>query len=237
MERWDELHRASRLIRPYGIEFASMPTGEFQMRSINCGSDEKPVHRVVIGKSFQLWKYEITKGQWKAVMGNNPSFFASDDTMPVESLTWNSAQQYIDKLNLLNDGYQYRLPSEAEWEYSCRAGTTGDYAGNLDEMAWYDANSGGTTHPVGTKKPNAWELYDMHGNAAEWVQDWYGSNYYSSSPLTDPQGPSSGTERTGRSGIAIIPAYYSRSAMRGHAKPDDQNSSFGTGLRVLRTSK
>ena len=124
-------------------------------------SDERPQHRVTV-PGFSMGKYEITQAQWKAVMGTNPSYFKGDN-LPVENVSWNDAKEFCSKLSQMT-GKQYRLPTEAEWEYACRAGTTGPYAGNLDAMAWYSNNAGFKTHPVGQKRPNAFGLYDMHGN-------------------------------------------------------------------------
>ena len=149
------------------------------MGSTNGEADEKPVHQVMIKYSFYMGKYEVTQAQWQAVMGDNPSHFTDcGSNCPVEQVSWNDAQKFIQRLNQMNDGYTYRLPSEAEWEYACRAGTTGDYAGNLNEMAWYSENSGRRTHAVGQKQLNAWGLADMHGNVWEWCQDWYHETYY-----------------------------------------------------------
>src|SRR5205085_9149218 len=120
----------------------------FMMGSETGDADEKPVHQVTIREGFYMGKYEVTQAQWKQVMGNNPSYFNNCDQCPVEMVSWNDAQEFIKKLNAMNDGYVYRLPSEAEWEYAARAGTTGDYAGDLDAMAWYLNNSGNKTHPV-----------------------------------------------------------------------------------------
>jgi hypothetical protein len=223
------------IVGPYNIAFMSISAGEFQMGSNNGLADEKPVHRVILSKSFQLGKYEITQGQWKAVMGGNPSSFTEDDSLPVEQVSWSDVQQFAAKLNALNDGYQYRLPTEAEWEYACRAGTTGDYAGNLDELAWYSSNSGNKTHAVGTKKPNAWGLYDMHGNVVEWIEDWYSDQYYAVSPLTDPPGPSSGLGRVLRGGGWSDSAANSRSAFRDYSSPGGVNSNRG--FRLLRTAQ
>src|SRR5437667_5221339 len=114
-----------------------------------------------------MGKYEVTQAQWESVMERNPSRFRGADR-PVEQVSWNDVQQFLQKLNARGDGYRYRLPAEAEWEYAARAGTSGPYAGNLDAMAWYEQNSGKQTHPVGQKQPNAWGLYDMHGNVWEW---------------------------------------------------------------------
>src|SRR6185295_12837821 len=129
------------------------------------------VHKVRITRQFEIGKYEVTQEQWQAVMGDNPSNFKGAN-LPVEKVSWNDAQDFLLKLNA-RDGYTYRLPTEAEWEYACRAGSMGDFAGELDDVAWYDKNSGSKTHPVGQKRPNVWGLYDMHGNVSEWCSDWY----------------------------------------------------------------
>jgi formylglycine-generating enzyme required for sulfatase activity len=195
--------------------FVRIEPGEFMMgsESGDADADEKPVHRVRISRPFEMGKYEVTQAQWEAVTGSNPSYFKGAD-LPVERVSWDDAQQFIQKLNAQNDGHIYRLPTEAEWEYACRAGSTGDYAGNLDAMGWYDKNSGHKTNPVGQKQPNAWGLYDMHGNVWEWCQDWYGENYYAQSPGADPQGPASGSGRVTRGGGWIGPAAHCRSAFR-----------------------
>ena len=163
-----------------------------------CNADEKPSHRVRITKAFEIGKYEVTQAQWQAVMGTNPSVMRGEDR-PVESITKGEAQDFLNKLNARNDGYRYRLPTEAEWEYAARAGSTGPFAGKLDEIAWYAGNSEDETHPVGKKKPNAWGIYDTQGNVREWVQDFYSANYYSVSPAEDPTGPAAGA-RGGRGG-------------------------------------
>jgi formylglycine-generating enzyme required for sulfatase activity len=164
-------------------------------------------------------------------MGSNPSYFKGPD-LPVETVSWDDARAFIAKLNAKNDGYRYRLPTEAEWEYAARAGTTGPYAGNLDAMAWYDKNSSNKTHLVATKAANAWGLYDMHGNVWEWVQDWYGD--YSTSAVTDPVGPSSGSDRVLRGGSWYYKSRGCRSADRGTLSPDIRYDILG--LRLLRTS-
>ncbi len=186
------------------LEFVPIPAGEFVMGcspgDTECRSWESPRHSVRITKSFEMGRYEVTQAQWEAVMGNNPARFKGA-TLPAEQVTWNDIQQFLARLNGRNDGYRYRLPSEAEWEYAARAGTTDKYAGGvLDEIAWYLANSGLKTHPVGEKKPNAWGLYDMLGNVYEWCQDWNSTDYYSVSPGVDPTGPSSGGYKTLRGG-------------------------------------
>src|SRR5436853_938462 len=124
--------------------FLLVPSGEFMMGG-NKYPDERPVHQVRISKAFEIGKYQVTQALWEAVMHGNPSRFKGAN-LPVETVSWDDAQEFIKKLNAGNDDYDYRLPTEAEWEYACRAGTIGDYAGNLDEMGWYDENSGGRTH-------------------------------------------------------------------------------------------
>jgi formylglycine-generating enzyme required for sulfatase activity len=196
--------------------FVQIPPGEVVMGSESGLDGEKPVHKVRITKPFEIGKYEVTQEQWQAVMGNTPSHFKGAD-MPVEMVSWNEFQDFLIKLNTKrDDGYIYRLPTEAEWEYACRAGSTGDYAGGLDEMAWYDKNSGGKSHPVGQKKANAWGLHDMHGNVSEWCSDWYLEFYYRESPRVDPTGPISSpyNYRLYRGGDWNSPAENVRSASR-----------------------
>jgi formylglycine-generating enzyme required for sulfatase activity len=178
------------------LDLVLIRPGTFLMGSEKGFDDEKPVHEVTISQPFYLGKYEVTQAQWKAVMGSNPSGFKGA-TLPVEQVSWEDCQEFIEKLNSKGIG-TFRLPTEAEWEYACRAGTTGDYAGNLDEMAWYETNSGKTTHPVGTKKANPWGLYDMHGNVWEWCQDWYGD--YPTGAVQDPAGAAGGSARVNRGG-------------------------------------
>lgn len=166
---------------PYtGIEFVLISAGEFMMGS-NESSLEKPVHKVKIKNFFYMSKYMVTQKQWKKVMKNNPSLFKSEDR-PVETVSWNDVQEFIDKLNLMELTDEYRLPSEAEWEYACKAGTQtrysfGDDKSKINEYAWYNENSGYETHPVGQKKPNLWGLYDMHGLVCELVQDKWHDNF------------------------------------------------------------
>jgi formylglycine-generating enzyme required for sulfatase activity len=178
-----------------GMEFVQVNPGEFMMGcsvgDIDCNADERPIHHVKITKLFQIGKFEVTQAQWTGVMGSNPSTMKGDDR-PVETVNKDEAHQFLSKLNAQNDGYRYRLPSEAEWEYAARAGSATPYTGRLDEVGWFDGNSGDETHPVGQKKPNAWGLYDMEGNVKEWVEDNYSQNYYSNTPETDPTGPQGG---------------------------------------------
>ena len=171
-----------------GIEFVKIAPGEFTMGCSAgdnaCTTDEQPAHRVQITTPFEIGKYEVTQAQWQAVMGSNPSTVKGDDH-PVETVSKNDAHEFLAKLNGRNDGYKYRLPSEAEWEYAARAGTAVEPK-SLDEVAWSAANSQDETHPVGRKKPNAWGLYDMLGNVREWVEDVYGR--YTEALAVDPTG-------------------------------------------------
>jgi uncharacterized repeat protein (TIGR02543 family) len=163
-----------------GMEFVLIPAGEFAMGSPpdeegRCYG-EGPVHHVNIGKVFYIGKYEVTQKQWREIMGDNPSIFEGDDDLPVKKVSWDDVQEFIVKLNEKEGTDKYRLPSEAEWEYACRAGTAtrysfGDSESKLGDYAWYLGNLGGQTQPVGQKLPNPWGLYDMHGNVWEWMQD------------------------------------------------------------------
>ena len=185
--------------------------------------DEKPQHRVRITRPFYLGATEVTQGQYRAVTGQSPSYFKGSDDLPVEQVSWNDAIAFCDKLSELEKGSlggaRYRLPTEAEWEYACRGGSTtrysfGDDAARLGEFAWYNGNSDGKTHPVGQKRPNAWGLYDMHGNVWEWCQDGYEKDYYGHSPDADPLGPSQASARVIRGGGWRFFPQHARSASR-----------------------
>ncbi len=218
------------------IALVSVPAGTFEMGSSNGDTDERPVHRVTITKPFLMGQYEVTQGQWKAVMGTNPSKFTGNDDLPVETVAWEDCQEFVRRLNAKAGG-GWRLPTEAEWEYACRAGTMGDYSGDLAAMAWYERNSGRRTHPVGQKQPNAWGLYDMHGNVLEWCQDWYDENYYGISPGTNPVGPSSDSRRVNRGGWYSYPYSFAttcRSASRSGSAPSLRQDNIG--FRLARTS-
>lgn len=213
-------------------KFVKIPAGEFLMGAENSYIDEQPVHKVIISKSFEMCATEVTQSQWQMLMGNNPSSFKGVN-QPVNNVSWDEAVEFIEKVNMLSKDYTYRLPTEAEWEYACRAGSTDDHAGDLDQMAWYEANSGGKTHPVGKKKPNEWGLYDMHGNVQEWCQDWYGD--YHSETVTDPQGPKNGSDRVLKGGGWHNHPKSCRSASRVIGMPG--NHYFYVGFRLARVPK
>jgi len=201
---------------------------------------EKLVHTVRITQPFYLGKYEVTQGQWQAVMGNNPSKFTGDPNRPVEQVSWDDVQEFIRRLNAREGGTMYRLPTEAEWEYAARAGTTtrwsfGDDKSQLGRYAWYGGNAGSQTHPVGQLQPNPWGLYDMHGNVREWAQDWYGK--YTRGTAVDPAGPSSGPRRVDRGGSWYSTSSFCRSSdrFRDSGAPGDRNAILG--CRLLRVAQ
>ena len=192
--------------------------------------DEKPTHRVSLS-SFYIGKYEVTQALWKAVMGSNPSRFEGDN-LPVENVSWNDCQTFLRKLNAMT-GKNFRLPTEAEWEFSARGGNLSrgyQYSGSkkIDDVAWYRNNSGSKTHNVGTKAPNELGIYDMSGNVWEWCQDWKGS--YSSSAQTNPKGPISGSFRVYRGGSWDFGARNCRVAFRIDGAPDFRI--FNLGFRL-----
>jgi formylglycine-generating enzyme required for sulfatase activity len=179
--------------------------------------------RVTLSKGFWMAKTEVTQRQWKSVMGNNPSWRKGDD-LPVDCVSWVDAWEFCRRAGM-------QLPTEAQWEYACRAGTTGARAGNLDSMAWYAGNSGGIPHPVGQKRPNAWGLHDMYGNVLEWCADWSECRM-DTTPVTDPTGPASGTGRVLRGGSWICVAGHCRSAWRGGSNAPEY-SVLGLGFRPV----
>ena len=186
-------------------QFALIPGGTFQMGwPVGNGVylDAAPVHSVTLSRAFYLQKTPVTQAQWRAVMGSNPSKFPScGDTCPVDYVSWNDAQAFIQALNAITPGVTYRLPTEAEWEYAAYAGATvGAYAdpGVLEPIAWSAYNAHNRTHGVAVKAANAWGLYDMIGNVMQHVNDWYDFGYYAVSPSIDPPGPATGTARVAR---------------------------------------
>jgi formylglycine-generating enzyme required for sulfatase activity len=223
------------------IEMLLVPPGTFTMgctasNQYGCFGVEAPTHSVTLTQAFYLGRYEVTQGQWLAKMGSNPSYFQGAGypdaaNRPVEQVSWNTIQGYLSATGM-------RLPSEAEWEYACRAGTTTAFNnGSSDDatvgtIAWYWSNSGSQTHAVGGKAANALGLYDMSGNVYEWVNDWYESTYYSVSPSTNPLGPVSGTNRVFRGGSWQDSSFNVRSSSRNYSTPGNSLSSVG--FRVAR---
>jgi formylglycine-generating enzyme required for sulfatase activity/tetratricopeptide (TPR) repeat protein len=206
------------------IEFCRIPAGNFMM------GEKGYQHPVTLTRDFYIGKYPITQAQWEAVMGKNPSNFKGDPNLPVESVSWEDCQRFINKLNTAAGKEICCLPTEAQWEYSCRAGSTaqycfGDDEKHLKQYAWIDINSGLRTHSVGQKQPNVWGLYDMHGNVWEWCSDWY--EKYSSGSVSDPTGPSSGSLRVLRGGSWSNYVWYCRSANRGSRTPSSRRNLIG----------
>jgi formylglycine-generating enzyme required for sulfatase activity len=210
-----------------GMKFKLIPAGTFTMGK---GGD---AHEVTLTKPFKMGVHEVTQSQYKQVMGVNPSQFKGADN-PVGGGNWEDAIEFCRKLSELPAekaaGNVYRLPTEAQWEYACRAGTTTIYSfvdddSDLGEHVWYRENSGRTTHSVGRKLPNAWGLYDMHGNAWERCQDWYDD--YPSGVVTDPTGPAEGSFRVCRGGSGYTPAEYCRSAYRSRDEPSSRDDFLG----------
>jgi formylglycine-generating enzyme required for sulfatase activity len=233
-----------------GIRFVKIEAGCFQMgqdkqteltdKDRQTTANELPQHKICIEKPFYLGESEITQKQWEDVMGSNPSKFKGM-YRPVEKVTWNDTQMFIEKLNDRSKGEFYRLPTEAEWEYAARAGSQTVYsfdndAKTLREYAWFgNEGYGGDTHEVGQKKPNAWGLVDMHGNVWEWVQDWYDPNYYQHSLASDPKGAETGQYKVYRGGSWIAKSPLLRSATRYSGLPTTRSGDIG--LRLVREIK
>jgi formylglycine-generating enzyme required for sulfatase activity len=214
------------------MEFIFVKGGCYEMGDTfgDGDADEKPVHEVCVD-DFYLGKYEVTQGQWEKVMGDNPSHFKGREN-PVEQVSWNDVQQYIDRLNS-QSGRKYRLPTEAEWGYAARSGGKIEkYSGTsreeaLDEYAWHTENSGSGAHPVGQKKPNGLGLYDMSGNVWEWCADCYNDDYYKISPKNNPKGPGSGNRRVSRGGSWRSHPGSVRAARRAKSVPAYQGNNEG----------
>jgi formylglycine-generating enzyme required for sulfatase activity len=242
------------------MNFVSISNGSFTMGQADGNSDESPTRTVTISNGFFMGKYEVTQEQYQKIMGTNPSHFTTDTNLPVEQVSWYYAVSFCNKLSInqglkpcytdsdgsttINSGDTvtcdwsangYRLPTEAEWEYCCRAGTTTIYScGDSFDSAygWYYSNSSSKTHVVGTKTANPWGLHDMHGNVWEWCWDWYDSDYYSANDNSDPRGPDSGSVLVNRGGSWDYFASYLRSADRHSYYPNGTSDYIG--FRVLR---
>jgi len=226
------------------MKLVLIPKGTFQMGPTikEAGADDDEAqHQVTISKDYYLGVTEVTQGQYEKVMGTNPSHFQkrvirkSDSSMyPVEQVSWEDAVEFCKKLSGLPEekaaGRVYRLPTEAEWEYACRAGSKtaysfGESSKSLGDYAWFGSNSNNQTHPVGEKKANAWGLHDMHGNVWEWCSDWYGE--YPKSAVSDPVGPREGSIRVFRGGGWFNVAADCRSARRSRDSPSLRYDSLG----------
>jgi len=210
------------------LELCGIPAGEFRMGSLDGYDDEKPVHLVRITQPFWMGKYAVTQAQYMAVMGTNPSTHQGADK-PVHNVSWKQATKFCQRLSQ-KVGQTVRLPTEAEWEYACRAGTTtqyyhGDSEDGLATVAWYGRPHEEGPQDVGQKRPNAWGLYDMHGNVWEWCQDWYGP--YPGVGGADPQGPATGSDRVVRGGSWFYDAFDCRTAFRYYYYPSLSNSLVG----------
>ncbi|RXA20612.1 formylglycine-generating enzyme family protein [Methanosarcina sp. MSH10X1] len=223
-----------------GIQFVLIPAGEFEMGAPSEEKDrsdsESPIHKVTIQNSFYLGRSAVTQKQWKKIMENNPSHFKGEDR-PVEMISWGDTQQFIARLNELEGTDKYRLPSEAEWEYACRAGTQtrcflGEDGSKLDEYAWHIENSGGKTHAAGLKKPNPWGLYDMHGNVWEWVQDKWHENYTGAPPDGTAWEEGNSSNRVSRGCSWLCNTGFCRSA--GRFKREPESCFANLGFRLLR---
>lgn len=221
-----------------GVELVPIRGGTFRMGSEQGHRDERPLTQVIL-RDFALGKTEVTQAQWHAVMRSNPSRFRGSD-LPVENVSWDMAMLFCRRLTdraraagKLSAGFEFTLPTEAQWEYACRAGSTGDDAGDPGAMAWYDANSDLQTHPVGTKQVNAWGLHDMHGNVLEWCHDWFQDNL-PGGRVTEPTGPAEGSFRIYRGGGWSGDAGNLGYSRRFKIAPDDLYDGLGFRLALRR---
>jgi len=230
---------------PEGMEFVAIPAGSFEMgapaEEEGTEFDERPVHTVTFNYSFEMMTTEVTQAMWEEVMGNNPSHF-SGANLPVECVTWDECQNFADAMNDLDPDHVYRLPSESEWEYCCRAGTTtrfywGDDPGETEigDYAWWNSNSNDTTHPVAQKLPNDWGLYDMSGNVEEWCEDFWHDSYTGAPSDGSPWLVPAGSYIINRKGCWNSLPEDCRSAQRGGSLPGDYN--FDLGFRLVRTAR
>lgn len=226
------------------IDLVWIAPGEFVMGSSSGGErNEGPTTSVRLTKGYWLGRTPVTQGQWQALMGNNPSHFKQSGLdAPVEQVSWEEAMAFCRKLTereraagRLPAGYVYTLPSEAQWEYAARAGTTtrwsfGDNESQLGDYGWFTGNSGGQTRPVGQKRANPWGLYDVHGNVWEWTRSWFGD--YPGGSVVDHEGPNSGSSRVNRGGSWINTASDARSAYRGRTGPGRRGGNLGFRLAL-----
>jgi acyl-CoA thioesterase-1 len=221
------------------FEFVALAPGDFLMGSCHGAGDDQPLpmqlplHRVQITRPFELGRTEVTQAQWQALMGDNPSRFRGPD-LPVEQVSWEDARAFVARLEQAEPAHVYRLPTEAEWEYACRAGSTDD-SPPAGGAAWYAANAEGRTHPVGRKQPNGWGLHDMRGNVWEWCQDAYDTGFYGDWVSADPQGPPAGRARIVRGGGIFDLAGLCRPAARFRVVPGARQSFVG--LRIAREAR
>ena len=247
-ESKSEVVHSKNIIEFLGMKFVLIKPGTFMMGSSadEPGRDnDETQHSVTLTKKFYIQTTEVTQGQWRKAMKSNPSYFKDGgEDCPIESVSFDDCQEFIRKLNKQENTNKYRLPTEAEWEYVCKAGSktafiNGDITKkdlvhnvNMDQIGWYSANSGRSTNPVGQKKPNKWGLYDMHGNVWEWCQDWYA--IYPYRYLVDPEGPSSGKRRVFKGGSWLNDAAQCRSANRFREIPSFKSRYLG--FRLVMTA-
>ena len=229
----------TELVGDISFDMVYVKAGSFMMGASENDEDvqdrEMPEHQVALTGSYYIGKYEVTQGLWKAVMGDNPSYFPKGDDYPVEKVSWHHVQEFIARLNELT-GKKYALPTEAQWEYAARGGEKSKgykYSGSndLDEVAWYNSNSNNATNPVGMKAPNELGIYDMTGNVWEWCQDRYAT--YSSDAQTDPVGPENGSTYVLRGGSWNNVAGRCRVSFRSYIKPGNFDSYWGFRLVLL----
>ena len=216
------------------VKGGTFKMGATKEQGSDADSDEKPAHSMTLS-DYYIGQTEVTQALWQAVMGSNPSNWKGDN-LPVETVSWNDCQQFIEKLNQLT-GRKFRLPTEAEWEYAARGGNKSrgyKYAGSNDigSVAWYSDNSASKTHPVGQKQANVLGIYDMAGNVLEWCQDWFDSGYYGKSPSTNPCNNTSASSRVNRGGSWYGNARYCRVSHRNYDNPDRRDNHLGLRLAL-----